>query len=86
MLVRYKARNFPDSLTDYEQAEWLEFCQHRLEQGGEGCLSIRQLKARIRELDETRILDKPQKIVLQQLFRYADDLAREYALKPKCCL
>ncbi len=86
ILLRYKARNFPDILTEVENSTWLEFCQGRLLNGDVGCLSIAQLKERIRSVDETQILTKSQKIVLQQLYRYADDLAREHQLKPKCCL
>ncbi|WP_185231747.1 exodeoxyribonuclease I [Teredinibacter franksiae] len=39
MLLRYKARSFPESLNAAEQAEWQEHCQQRLMEGGEGCLS-----------------------------------------------
>jgi hypothetical protein len=44
-----------------------------------------QLQERIRELDEAGNLNKDQKIVLQQLFRYSRSLAQEYQLGAKCC-
>ncbi len=30
MLFRYRARNWPESLTDDEKEQWLQYCQHRL--------------------------------------------------------
>ena len=29
MLLRYRARNFPDSLSSDEQQEWFEFCRDK---------------------------------------------------------
>lgn len=81
---RYRARHFPASLTDGERMRWMEFCTRRLTEGGEGVQSIAQLRARIRELDESAQLGKREKILLQQLYRYADELARKYQLGRKC--
>jgi exodeoxyribonuclease-1 len=85
MVWRYKARNFPQSLNPGEKAQWMEFCRDRLANGDEGILSVMQLQERIRELDEAGNLNKDQKIVLQQLFRYSRSLAQEYQLGAKCC-
>lgn len=85
MLWRYKARNFPTSLSTAERGQWLEFCRDRLENGDEGVLSVSQLQEKIRLLDEGGNLNKDQKIVLQQLFRYSRGLAQEYQLGAKCC-
>lgn len=85
MLWRYKARNFPESLSRVEREQWLEFCRDRLENGDENILSVSQLQEKIREIDESRELSKDQKIVLQQLFRYSRGLAQEYQLGAKCC-
>jgi len=85
LLLRYKARNFPDALTDAERQQWFEFCHARLADGETGILSCDQLKMRIREIDETQTLSKEQKIVLQQLYRYAEELAVTFRIKPKCC-
>ena len=38
LLFRYRARNFPDSLDDAEQRQWLEFCETRLMGEGERSL------------------------------------------------
>ncbi|HMW47888.1 MAG TPA: exodeoxyribonuclease I, partial [Cellvibrionaceae bacterium] len=75
MLLRYKARNFPHALTEREQQQWFEFCHGRLSDGEPGILSCDQLKMRIRTIDETQALTKEQKIVLQQLYRYVEDVA-----------
>lgn len=85
LLLRYKARNYPNVLTDAEQQQWFEFCHARLSDGEPGILSWDQLKMRIREIDETQTLTKEQKIVLQQLYRYGEDVAVTFRLKPKCC-
>jgi exodeoxyribonuclease I len=85
MVLRYKARNFPEVLSAEERAQWFSFCQTRLSQGEDGILSVYQLRDKIREIDAAQELNKAQKIVLQQLFRYAEDLATEFQLKPKCC-
>ncbi len=85
LLLRYKARNYPSALSSAEQQQWFEFCHERLSDGEPGVLSCEQLKLRIRHIDETQQLNKEQKIVLQQLYRYAEDLAVTYRVKPKCC-
>lgn len=85
MLWRYKARNYPAALNATETAQWQEFCRERLEKGDDGVQSVAQLQDSIRQLDETEHLTKEQKIVLQQLYRYATDLARRYQLGAKCC-
>jgi exodeoxyribonuclease-1 len=85
MLWRYKARNFPESLSTAERGQWLEFCRDRLQNGDEGVLSVSQLQEKIRQIDESQELTKDQKIVLQQLFRYSRALAQEYQLGAKCC-
>lgn len=85
LMLRYKARNYPQALTALEHEQWFEFCHARLSDGEPGILSWDQLKMRIREIDATQELTKEQKIVLQQLYRYAEDLAVTFRLKPKCC-
>ena len=85
MFWRYKARNFPHILNASEKAQWLEFCRDRLTNGDEGILSVPQLQDKIRQIDEGQSLNKDQKIILQQLFRYSRALAQEYQLGAKCC-
>lgn len=84
MLLRYKARNFPESLSEVERHQWHEFCRQRLQDGELGVQSIAQVRARIQELDTERALDKAEKIVLRQLYQHTLDLERRYRLGPKC--
>ncbi len=84
MLWRYKARNYPETLTPAQRAQWFEFCQRRLGEGEPGVLSVSQLFALLEEIDANETLDKDKKIILQQLYRYGRDLARKYQLGKKC--
>lgn len=84
MLWRYKARNFPASLSEKEQAQWWEFCRNRLENGDEAVQSIDQVRAKIDQMDQQQHLDKEQKIILQQLRRYTQILESKYQIGPKC--
>ncbi|MBB3047740.1 exodeoxyribonuclease-1 [Litorivivens lipolytica] len=36
LLFRYRARNFPDTLSEEEQAHWREFCHQRVHEAGDG--------------------------------------------------
>lgn len=85
MLWRYKARNFPGALNSVEKAQWQEFCRSRLQNGDEGVLSVMRLQEMIGQIDEQHVLPKDKKIVLQQLYRYASELAKHYQLGTKCC-
>jgi exodeoxyribonuclease-1 len=64
MLFRYRARNFPDSLSTEETALWREFCHARLhEPAAGGGLSLDSYLQKIRLLradagDKQRILDE----------------------------
>ena len=54
MLFRYRARNYPETLTQEEQVHWVAFCNTRLtgrEEGGG--LSSEVFQARIKALRET---------------------------------
>jgi exodeoxyribonuclease I len=74
MLFRYKARNFPDSLTVDEQEKWLVFCQSRLLSGEFGFMSFemyaRSLQERAREPGIS-----PEKIhILEELQLYGESI------------
>ncbi len=66
MLLRYRARNYPETLSASEQAQWLEHCRARLVDGESGhfCfmdfyVEIEQLRAEMRADDQkTRLLDE----------------------------
>ena len=47
MLFRYRARNFPDSLSAPEQQQWLAYCRARLSGEQVGVLSLGEFLASI---------------------------------------
>jgi len=72
MLFRYRARNFPHSLSDIECQQWRVFCQRRLTDISAGAsIVMDDLYARIAALIELPETTAAQKILLQQLQEYA---------------
>ncbi|TVZ39927.1 exodeoxyribonuclease I subunit C [Alteromonadaceae bacterium 2753L.S.0a.02] len=71
MLLRYQARNFPETLSTPEKAEWSEHVRLRLMDGGEGCLSFAEYQSLITSLRNEHG-DNPDKIsLLDELEKYA---------------
>ncbi|RHW21990.1 exodeoxyribonuclease I [Pseudomonas jilinensis] len=80
LLFRYRARNFPDTLTASEQEQWRQFCRQRLQGRLPG--------APLTLADFNRVLSEAmpqasaqQQQLLQDWQRYAEDLARYLAVK-----
>ena len=65
MLFRYRARNYPETLSAEEQAQWLEHCRARLLDGESGHFTFMEFHAEIEQLrteieaddQKTRLLD-----------------------------
>lgn len=75
ILWRYRARNFPHSLTAEEKKRWKTFCYKRLTDETFGASMVKKgFDARIAELQATEDLDESKQRVLQDLISYADDL------------
>jgi exodeoxyribonuclease-1 len=75
MLFRYRARNFPDSLSPEEQAQWEEYRFARLtepEAGGSICME--EFQVLIEELLAADDLPEAKQALLQQLLVYGDSL------------
>jgi len=75
MLFRYRARNFPDSLSAQELAQWEEYRFQRLtdpEAGASICLE--QYQALIETLVGSGELSLEQCELMQQLLEYSDML------------
>lgn len=75
MLFRYRARNYPDSLSPEEQAIWEEYRFQRLtepESGAEYCME--EFHADIESLMASGELAPAQQALLEQLLDYADTL------------
>ncbi len=55
LLLRYRARNWPETLNEEEQAVWLAHCRARLHEGKSGHRTVAQVLQRIDELAEERM-------------------------------
>jgi exodeoxyribonuclease-1 len=75
LLFRYRARNFPVSLSDDERARWREHCAARLHEGAGGATTLAAFLARIDELAETA--DERGQALLEALVDYAEGIAPE---------
>ncbi len=75
MLFRYRARNFPLSLTAEEHARWEEFRFQRLtEPNGGASICMEEFHALIEQLLASDQLSSAQRKLLQQLLDYGDSL------------
>lgn len=78
MLFRYRARNFPSSLTPNEQARWKAFCHWRLtDQNAQSGLTLAEFYARLAPLVTDASLSEQQQKLLKQLRAYADKLLEQ---------
>ncbi len=73
LLWRYRARNFPDSLSAAEKAEWEQHRAARLFDGAGGARTIEQLFAEIDQLQEEA--DERAEEILGALYDYAESIA-----------
>ncbi|MFO1180601.1 exodeoxyribonuclease I [Ottowia sp.] len=78
LLLRYRARNFPQTLSDSEQAQWQAHRSARLLAGEGGALTLAALFDRIDALAETTEDERGQG-VLEALYEWAEQLAPEDA-------
>lgn len=75
MLFRYRARNFPESLTPDEQLQWDEFRFQRLTDPQAGAsIAMEAFQALIAQLQQDESIDESQQQVLAQLLDYGDEL------------
>ncbi|MCX4028458.1 exodeoxyribonuclease I [Endozoicomonas sp. SM1973] len=73
MLFRYRARNYPETLTASEDQRWQSWCQARLlNKGAGGSICLSELQALIRALLSTKQTPHEQTI-LRQLQQFADE-------------
>ena len=75
LLFRYRARNFPATLTDAERTQWLEHCAHRLHDGAGGALTLEAYFERIDVLEQNA--DERGQEILGALVDYATEIAPE---------
>jgi len=78
LLLRYRARNFPDTLTESERARWQAHRAARLLHGEAGALTIQGLFDRVDALADG-VDDERGQGVLEALYDWAEQLAPEHA-------
>ncbi len=74
LLPRYKARNFPKSLTAHERELWEEYRTKRITEGVPGQLSIAGLAERLGELVALKQNDDSAQFLLQELQLWAQSI------------
>ena len=80
LLVRYKARNFPESLSEQETLQWEEYQQSRLfEEQGSHSFTIAMLREKIAEIEDDPSLFPERRHLLDELLQYANELEAKYA-------
>lgn len=70
MLFRYRARNFPLTLTDSEQQKWQAHCQNRIQYGAKGLLSADEFMIKLENLAFENENNTEKMKVLKALFEY----------------
>ena len=74
LLFRYRARNFPEQLTDEEAARWEAHRAERLFGGVDGARTVEQLFDAIDQLSET-VDNERDETILGALYDYAESIA-----------
>lgn len=79
LLFRYRARNFPETLSSSERSRWLDFCKQRLSDASKGAPNT---LADFNGLLAEKLVgaDAKQQGILRQWREYARQLAERYAL------
>ncbi len=72
MLFRYRARNYPDTLSADEQQRWCEFRQQRFTDPAAGPRTLDSLAADIENLQNSDAITGPELVVLEELLRYVE--------------
>lgn len=75
LLFHYKARNFPDSLSEGERNQWESYKQNRLIHGTMGSLSLTAFTDKINSLSQNIAGDTSKEFLLEELALYAQSLA-----------
>ncbi|MDH4869461.1 exodeoxyribonuclease I [Pseudomonas sp. BN515] len=80
LLFRYRARNFPETLSETDRSRWEEFCRNRLKSPEFGAPNT--LESFFLALDEFQAKAEPaQQAILLEWRRYATELGQRYQLR-----
>lgn len=75
MLFRYRARNYPESLSAEERTRWRDFRRQRLLEGGDsGLLTLESFHVRLASLRAEMADQPPRLALLDALSRYGDEV------------
>lgn len=80
LLLRFRARNWPESLTQEEAQYWRSFCRKRLIEGADGALTLSDYFEQIDALQEAELLkgdetgDACRQAVLEDLYAWGEKL------------
>lgn len=74
LLLRYKARNYPSSLSDKESIMWESWRTDKLLNGVDGSVTMQQFGARLQNLDAIT-KDDGQRYLLEELQLYGESIA-----------
>jgi exodeoxyribonuclease-1 len=73
ILFRYRARNFPDTLSQQDNERWIDHCSARLHEGAGGSTTLSGFFERIDQLNEEA--DERGQEILGALYDYAEQIA-----------
>ncbi len=74
MLFRYRARNYPDTLSSEDKQRWIEFCGQRLLEPGPKLLGFESFYQRLNEIGSDPELAPDKMHILQELAAYAESI------------
>ncbi|MCF6235987.1 MAG: exodeoxyribonuclease I [Gammaproteobacteria bacterium] len=75
MLFRYRARNFPDSLSNQEKSDWNEYRKDRLTRPEKGKLTLDEFYQKIEAYRQNKELSTAEQSLLNELESYGKELA-----------
>jgi exodeoxyribonuclease-1 len=70
LLFRYRARNYPHTLSTEEQQKWQQYSQNKLQYGGKGILSVDEFMMKIENLAHEHEENKAKMSILKALYEY----------------
>jgi len=70
LLFRYRARNYPQTLTSEEQQKWQQHCQNKIQFGGKGLLSADEFMIKLENLAHEHENNQAKMAVLKALYQY----------------
>jgi len=74
LLLRYRARNYPETLSSDEQAQWLEHCRTRLIEGDAGHLNFEGFYAELAEARNSDGLAEEKRQILNEVEAFGREL------------